>query len=179
MMISSSARADVDKLLGMYAEYKSTVAQQEDTARQLAKAKLKGSPTEQLQKAYTALSQQTQAISDTMTFATPLVWALYKFEAYAGEAQPISTMQDFRVHCSKPGYICTKRFIFVNQALNEKGLPTLADSKAYPDTESLTVAFASLQELSEDDTDFMKSWELHEYYKQGGKVAKWENFTAS
>lgn len=174
-MIPVAVRQDVDKLLEMYKTYKQLAAGQSETTHRLAKARLKGGSIDQLENEHHRLSDKMQSISDAMIFPNPLVWALYKFEAYIDEAQPICTMQDFRLHCSKPGYICTKRFIFVNKELNQRGLLTLSDIIAYPDHESLATVFKILDMLSQDN-NFMKGWELHEYYKHDGMVAKWENF---
>ena len=119
-----------------------------------------------------------QSISNAMTFADPLIWAMYKFEAYADETQPIRTMQDFRLHCSKPGYICTKRFIFVNETLSNRSLSNLADTSAYPDQKSLTESFNTLWTLSQD-SDFIRVWKVYEYHRVDSKAAKWENYTHS
>ena len=126
---TNSARAAVDKLLDMYDEYKALTVKIAAAERHLALAKLKNSDVEQVQTKLDGLRRDQQQLSDTMTFDTPLVWVMYKFEAYQDEAQPIRTMHDFRLHCSKPGYICTKRFIFLNAHLCSNGQCSLIDSK--------------------------------------------------
>ena len=102
-----SARVAVDKLLDMYDEYKTLTAKIAAAERRLALAKLKNNDIEQVQTELDILRRDQQQLSDTMTFDTPLIWVMYKFEAYQDEAQPIRTMHDFRLHCSKLGYICT------------------------------------------------------------------------
>ena len=109
----NSARAAVDRLLDMYDEYKTLAAKITAAERRLALAKLKNSGVEQIRIELDNLLHSQQQLSDDMTFDTPLIWVMYKFEAYQDEAQPIRTMHDFRLHCSKPDYICTKRFIFL------------------------------------------------------------------
>lgn len=109
-----------------------------------------------------------------MTFDTPLIWAMYKYEAYASEPQPIKTVHDFRQHCSKPGYICTKRFLFTDKFLGESGLSQLADVKAYPNHAELTTICGILRELQADEA-FMGWRRECEYYKIDGCVAKWRN----
>lgn len=175
MTISSQDRLEVDKLIALYAAYRSCSEEQARATRKLAKAKLKGEPTDDLEKDHQQLTQKLQSISDAMTFANPLIWALYKFEAYANESQPIRNMQDFRLHCSKPGYICTKRFMFVNYTLRNQGLPPLSSKSAYADKALLSRAFNVLHTLSQNKS-FIKTWETHEYYKRDGVVAKWEDF---
>lgn len=172
--MSSDARHQVDALLGMYDEYKQAVEARESLASQLAKAKLKHVPSDELQVAYDDAVHRVQAISDAMTFASPLVWMMYKFEAYKNEAQPIRTMHDFRLHCSKPGYICTKRYNFVNDELLKRGQTALSDTAAYPDAALLSDAYGAIASLPADPV-CMAAWGKHEYYRDGERVAKWED----
>ena len=110
-----------------------------------------------------------------MTFDTPLVWVMYKFEAYQDEAQPIQTMHDFRLHCSKPGYICTKRFTFLNTHLCNNGQCPLADDERYPDKMLLSEIFPLLGEIERDEV-FVSIWRAHEYYQEDGIVKKWQDY---
>jgi hypothetical protein len=174
MTIPPTVRAAVDTLLAAYATYKKYSHAEARAARTLAKARLLGMPTNELEAQHKHLTKKLQKISDAMTFADPLVWALYKYEAYADEPQSLRTLQDFRVHCSKPGYICTKRFTFVNTALRSQKLPTLQDTDIYPDAAQLSDIFEVLHTLSQD-VSFMQAWRAHEYYTRGDRVAKWEN----
>jgi len=169
---------EVEVLLRQYAQYTRLAQQEALTARALAKAKLKAKPLDELLNEHTTLKDQLQKLSDEMTFATPAVWMQYKYEAYKHEAQPIRTMNDFRVHCSKPDYICTKRYTFLNQSLVRRGEPSLADTHTYPDTLSLdeVLQTPALTHLLHDD-DFMKAWAAYEYHTADGRVAKWENFS--
>lgn len=169
-----TTRQQVTVLIDMYKTYKAVMGRQAECRRELAKAKLRQEDTARLQVAYDACTVELQTISDTMTFASPSIWMLYKYEAYANEAQPIRTMHDFRVHCSKPGYICTKRYEFTNAALCERQLASLADGVAYPDTMPLEQALDAVAPL-ESDERFMRAWAGHEYYHEDGRVAKWEN----
>lgn len=169
-----TTRQQVDVLIGMYKSHQEVKRHQADCSRQLAKAKLRHEDTTQLQAAYDACVIELQSISDAMTYASPSIWILYKYEAYAQEAQPIRTMHDFRVHCSKPGYICTKRYEFTNAALLERGLAPISDATVYPDALLLDKALDIVAPL-EDDVQFMQAWVNHEYYRDGDRVAKWEN----
>ena len=103
---------------------------------------------------------------------------MYKFEAYQDETQPIRTMHDFRLHCSKPGYICTKRFIFLNAHLCSNGQRPLTDSKKYPYEMLLSEIFPLLGEI-EQDKAFLSSWRAYEYYQEDGAIKKWQNYTPS
>ena len=175
---TNSARAAVDRLLDMYDEYKTLAAKITAAERRLALAKLKNSGVEQVQTKLDGLRRDQQQLSDTMTFDTPLIWVMYKFEAYQDEAQPIRTMHDFRLHCSKPGYICTKRFIFLNAHLCSNGQCSLIDSKKYPDEMLLSEIFPLLGEIEQDEA-FLSSWRVHEYYQEDGAIKKWQNYTPS
>jgi len=174
----NSARAAVDRLLDMYDKYKTLAAKITAAERCLALAKLKNSGVEQIQIELDDLRRDQQQLSDDMTFDTPLIWVMYKFEAYQDEAQPIRTMHDFRLHCSKPGYICTKRFIFLNAHLCSNGQSSLMDRKQYPDEMLLSEIFPLLGEIEQDEV-FMSSWRAHEYYQEHGAIKKWQNYTPS
>lgn len=172
------AQAAVDQLLAMYEQYKKVSSKQAQLSQQLAKAKLLNMSTQKLHSEYTTVTMDLQKISDKMTFANPIIWIMYKYKAYAAEAQPITTMQDFRIHCSKLGYICTKRFIFVNEALRNNGLTPLSDANIYPDDMDLSEIIHShdLQLLLEDKV-FTSLWDSYEYNLVDGRVAKWENYS--
>ena len=172
---TNSARAAVDTLLDMYDEYKTLTAKIAAAECRLALAKLKNSGVEQIRIELDELRHNQQQLSDDMTFDTPLVWVMYKFEAYQDEAQPIRTMHDFRLHCSKPGYICTKRFIFLNAHLCSNGQRSLIDSKKYPDEMLLSEIFSLLGEIGQDEV-FMSSWRAHEYYQEDGAAKKWQDY---
>lgn len=172
---TNSARAAVDKLLDMYDEYKALIAKIAVVERRLALAKLKNSGVEQIRIELDDLRHSQQQLSDDMTFDTPLVWVMYKFEAYQDEAQPIRTMHDFRLHCSKPGYICTKRFTFLNTHLCNNGQCLLTDDERYPDKMLLSEIFPLLGEIERDEV-FVSIWRAHEYYQEDGIVKKWQDY---
>ena len=171
----NGARAAVDKLLDMYDDYKTLAVKIAAAERRLALAKLKNGDVEQIRIELDELRHNQQQLSDDMTFDTPLVWVMYKFEAYQDEAQPIRTMHDFHLHCSKPGYICTKRFIFLNAHLCSNGQRSLIDSKKYPDEMLLSEIFPLLSEI-ERDKNFLSNWRAHEYYQEDGAAKKWQDY---
>ena len=175
---TNSARAAVDKLLRMYDEYKTLTVKITAAERYLALAKLKNSDIEQAQTELDVLRRDQQQLSDDMMFDTPLVWVMYKFEAYQDEAQPIRTMHDFRLHCSKPGYICTKRFIFLNAHLCSNGQHLLTDSEQYSDEMLLSEIFPLLGEIEQDEA-FLSNWRAHEYYQEDDVIKKWQDYTPS
>lgn len=173
-MHHQSTERSVTTLLSQYEDYKLLLHQQSQVARRLAKAKLRSDDVTSQQTQYDQLSAELQSLSDAMKFDSPTIWVLYKYNAYKNEAQPIVTMQDFRVHCSKPGYICTKRYTFVNTMLTYRGMANLTDETAYPGTTVLD-EIASVFQLLEADEMFMELWREREYHTVDGRTAKWEN----
>lgn len=174
-----SNREAVDALLAMYEEYKVLHRKEAELVTQLAKAKITGEDSRQLGRDYLEAKHAVQTISDAMTFSNPIVWMLYKFEAYRDETQPIANAHDFRLHCSKPDYICTKRFTFLNQELAKRNQPTLLYRSAYPDNMSLQdVANSTAIIEMTNDSGITAAWDEHEYHHdESGTVAKWMNFS--
>lgn len=169
-------RKEVDDLLKAYAEYKELLKTEADLSMKRAKQKIIGVADAELTNDHETAKKNIQSLSDSMTFSNPFVWIMYKFEAYKNEAQPIRTMRDFRIHCSKAGDICTKRFSFVNEQLTQKGKPTLADDH-YDDSFLLDTLLQdeSMQALVNDPM-FMSLWKKHEYNTVNTRVAKWESY---
>ena len=169
----------VAQLLDQYETYKKLSTQLSELSLKVAQAKLRKENNEILIAHYEAHRTALQELSDDMTFINPAVWMRYKYEAYKNEAQPIETLHDFRLHCSKVGYICTKRFEFLNAELEKRGLASLANKSVFPDSDTLLVAInhASIQSLTTDKA-FMKQWSEYEFYMADGRVAKWENFSS-
>lgn len=177
MLNNDEIRQAVDKLLQQYKEYTQTAAKEAELAAQLAKEKLLGTASPELKAQHDEIKQQLQSMGEAMTFASPRVWMTYKFEAYQDEAQPIRTMHDFRMHCSKPGYICTKRFTFLNSHLEKNEKASLANTELYPDSMLLTEVTNSPSITAiESLPEFAAGWNSHEYFKDNGRVAKWENY---
>ncbi len=109
-------------------------------------------------------------VSDEMTFATPLIWMMYKHKAYQGTSTEIATIEDFRRHCQPVDYICGKRYRFLLQELDVK-----------IDQESEFTGKAHLNELyfnevilqASCDSDFMEKWLANEYFIADNRINKW------
>ena len=148
----------VKHLLKQYDDYKIINKRVQALSSQLAKAKILRADTKDLQVEYNRESKKLQKLSDDMTFDSPATWIGYKLEAYRQESQPILNMHDLRVHCSTPGYICTKRFIFLNRQLDAMNLPNLTDSTAFPDEMPLKKVLTTPQIKAVDsDENFMEN----------------------
>lgn len=173
-------RQEVDGLIAAYEKYKQLVEDEAVLSSTLAKQKILGVADEKLSERRAAIQRKLRDLSDSMTFSHPFVWILYKFKAYKNEAQPIRTMRDFRIHCSKEGDICTKRFAFVNERLDRAGRRTLRDGKYYDDAMLLDALIEddSLLELV-SDSEFMELWKTHEFNFDNGRVAKWESYATT
>ena len=163
----------VDELLEMYADYTTLLAEQKTMERTVARAKLAGEDDETAQEQLDQLGAKLQELSDAMTFDTPRIWIEYKYRAYRDEPQPIATMHDFRLHCSKPGYICTARYNFLTDAMAREGFVSLNDRQVYPDDMELS-ELLKLSLLDDLDEITYKTWRDEEYYRDAkGAVRKW------
>ncbi len=123
-----------------------------------------------------SLTARLKLLGDAMQYDTPAVWMNYKREAYRGTPQEIATIADFRTHCSKPGYICTKRFTFLNEYLARTSGMQLTDSAAFPGAADMStlINHPAVRALEHDET-FLQEWSKHEFYIRDGRVAKWED----
>ena len=174
-MNQTEVRQAVDTLLAHYQRYRAYLADIASIERTLSRQKLRGESTEELTRRLHEVRSAIDALSDAMTFATPRIWVMYKHEAYRYEPQPIRTMHDLRLHCAAPGYICTKRMMFLNDYLTTHGQAPLSDDRHYPDDMPLDELYAMLARL-EDDATLMADWRLYEYFSDDGVVKKWQNY---
>ena len=88
-------------------------------------------------------------------------------------------MAAFREHCSKPGYICTKRFRFLNERLRALGFAGLDDEAVWLGDEDLMLVIESpgIAAVMADLSSYAQ-WCAHEYYEHHGASAKWEDVAA-
>jgi hypothetical protein len=166
----------IDELLVMYGQYQQLVLQRSPLERAVARGRLTGQPDAASQDRLAQLNERIAALSDAMTFALPSIWIGYKARAYRDEPQALTTLADLRLHCAKPGYICTKRFQFLNAALRGSGLTALDDEQLSP---TLLLESAEIQDVLsriEQDAEFVRRWQEYEYYTVDWRVAKWEGF---
>lgn len=130
-----------------------------------------------IDKAESELSRRQQVLWDSMLYPNPIIWMMYKYQAYQGGQNEIATMDDFRKHCSPKGYICSSRYHFLRHKLKNLGYD-LDDSSAYPGSTSLPDIYMrpEFTKLT-DDNAFLYEWAKYEFHKTSdGRVAKWENY---
>lgn len=157
----------VARLLRQYGEY---VALQ-GAIEAYKQEKIIGGASDELDQKIELLKNLQTQLSGEMTFATPLVWILYKARAYKNTPQAIDTFGDFRAHCSPEGYICTKRYRFMREYLQQHAV--VLDTY---DNSLLLEDFAKQSKIAnlENDTTFMHQWQAQEYYRTKGDIAKWQ-----
>jgi hypothetical protein len=114
-------------------------------------------------------------VADEMTFPTPEVWIRYKATAYKNTDKEIATWGDFVQHCSPQGYICTKRFAFLQQVVREH--LHIEITEIAKDTPLLNVCDASWLADIQQQQDLMTTWQEHEFFMKDNRVAKWQDVT--
>lgn len=64
----------------------------------------------------------------------------------------------------------------MNAALSARAAATLGDTAVFPDDMRLIDACAAVSVL-EADAGCMAAWKEYEYYRDNGRVAKWETYS--
>ncbi|MDO4714429.1 MAG: hypothetical protein Q4B28_07505 [bacterium] len=124
------------------------------------------------------ISDELDQIGDAMKFDNPLVRLGYKYQAYKGTSKQVETLADLEQHCATKTDICYKRFHFLNTQLKKHyGYDLLQKAKENPD-QSLVAFLQTSPEIKElsQNLEFMTERLEHEYYQEGSRVAKWEDY---
>lgn len=188
--IIQNAQKAVDVLVGQYHDDLALIARMDTLkADRLARAaqlsKTSGVPLrdvlrgnepalQEIDTKIATLKTRQQTLWDGMFYDSPVVWLMYKYQAYHGSQNEIASMRDLKKHCEPIAYICTKRFIFMrNYALQNLGVDVLeiADDVLLPE-----IYESDWMTQLVNDPVFMQTWREHEYYKKVGRVAKWQSF---
>jgi len=120
-------------------------------------------------------SLKMQQISDRMKYPNPWVWIHYKIQAYAHTSQAIVTVADLKNHCEAPTHICHQRFDFLTNILNTQYHIDIYNPDFHTDEILQIITKDILLEISQNP-EYMQSWWKYEYYQEGNRVAKWENY---
>jgi hypothetical protein len=117
-----------------------------------------------------------QRVSDEMSYQNHIVWMMYKHTAYKGTPSEIPTVGSFQRHCSPKDYICTKRYMFLKDWLEGKGV-NIEDESIYPKDMPLD-KYCNQPVFAELLTDvmFLEQWKYYEYFVRDGQISKWKNF---
>jgi hypothetical protein len=169
-------RREVDSLLVAYKQYKTLSAQIDAGVPPTEKLKfsLLGNLGEmQNLDPLAETKKRLEEIGNGMKFQNPLIWLTYKYEAYEGEKNPLTTVSDLIKHCHVDG-ICHKRFDAINSYLRHKYNGGDITNAAFIDPDT------SLLDLSQDrrfialcfDLPFQTKWSRHENDTSG----KWKQY---
>lgn len=130
---------------------------------------------EQRQEIAELLREQNE-VGLAMKFQNPLIWVMYKFEAYRNEERPIRTIHDLVTHDDdlrqkqKIPTLCDKRLNYINRWLTSRqGFDILGFGKETPlDVLAADPRFTSMLL----DQQFMDGWREYENHEQG----KWYGY---
>ncbi len=167
----------VDRLIMQYKEYVllNEIIQKLENQKLIYVLKKNNKLIKKIDKMISLFKKDREQLSNEMTFANPVIWMIYKYQAYKGASNEIKTIGDFRKHCEPEGYICTLRFKFLKDYLKKKSID-LTDLKKFPDNKDLKYLFKSdfIFKLTAD-TIFMNIWKSNEYLIENNKVNKWRS----
>jgi hypothetical protein len=120
---------------------------------------------------------EKERIGDEMTYTDPIIWMMYKREAYAESDHAINTLGELREHSIDHGGICAKRFHFLSSFILEKYGKDISSSHEFSDTLEIEKFYESeIVEAVVANTDFANDWKKYEFYRIDGKVSKWQNY---
>lgn len=178
------SRSETDNLLAMYAEYmiledeiKNRIKSEDRNYSVSFFVQGKGTAKPSL---VGSLKLEQDKLSDRMKFQNPLIWMMYKYEAYKdnpegveGVTSPILTLAALREHAKKDG-MCGKRYNYINAALRQKNQGEDLNDDAF------VAADTNLADVIKDqrfvnlalDPAFMAEWVKNENDEDG----KWGNY---
>lgn len=123
-------------------------------------------------------SEKKKAIADQMFFDDPVVWILYKKQAYQDSMHPLTSWGDLVDHSTAHDGICGRRLRFLQIAVLKLFNKDILSPHIVPRTMPLqeVVSLPYIEGAIENDT-WSTAWSAHEYYKEGDVIAKWKRFT--
>jgi len=118
------------------------------------------------------LLQEQNNIGLSMKFQNPLIWAMYKHEAYVLEPGAIGTVDDLVLHCQVDG-ICHKRIAYINTWLHSHGESKGLDDGLFEGATPIPLMYSDVRFTAMlTDMLFMKEWSEFENHEQG----KWYRY---
>jgi hypothetical protein len=120
---------------------------------------------------------QKQKIADEMFYDDPIIWMMYKKEAYKNTQDAINSLGDLKEHATGHG-ICAKRFNFLRNYILEKSDIDILNSEIFANELSLDDFYDNdiINNLIQD-IYFINKWTEYEFFKKDSKIAKWQNYT--
>jgi aspartate/methionine/tyrosine aminotransferase len=166
----TEAAAETDRLLGIYDSYRRLEAEL---------VRLEGNESAPASRRREELGEMLGALSDSIRFASPLVWMMFKDKRgllAQREDERISDFGDFKRHAGHGGSACGARMRFLNGRLRGKGID-LFDRKAFPDRLHLHEIYSQRGILeTATEPNVVREWRRHEFHTERGKAAKWRDF---
>ncbi len=121
--------------------------------------------------------EEKDRIGDAMKYKDPIIWMMYKHEAYIHTDHAIQTLKDLKEHSIDHGGICSRRFTFIHTWAKEKYAQDILDDTVFKPGISIVDFYNStIMQTLVNDPSCMEAWQNHEFYTHNGKVAKWENY---
>lgn len=124
-----------------------------------------------------ASKAEKNKISNEMFFVDPIVWILYKYEAYQGSDHAISTWGDLVEHSIGHDGICGRRLKWLSAQCKKEGVDIHNEA-----TIPTNLLLAKVTELSVilnicKNEQAMNEWEKYEYETIDGEVKKWQSYS--
>jgi hypothetical protein len=121
--------------------------------------------------------EERQRISDSMFFDDPIVWILYKEQAYRGTDHALVNWGDLIGHSRGEDGICARRLKFLQAAISTHAGADVYEAATLPPGTLLTdvARHSYLQTVCEVES-VLAEWRLHEYYTTPSGVAKWSRY---
>jgi hypothetical protein len=127
-----------------------------------------------------ATADEKAVIADQMLFADPVVWMLYKYEAYKGTVAEIATWGDLVQHSEHHDGICKKRLQFIRASMLTLTHQDVLDGSVIdPQQDIRQLVVSNFFEPLLQNQEHMTNWSTNEYFTMQGKAAKWECYTAA
>jgi hypothetical protein len=160
------SRSETDNLLAMYAQYMELTRQIENKDGLFSRTPGKIGASD--------LMLERKQLGEAMKFQNPLIWMMYKYEAYKNTSKPVLTTKMLREHCENKTDICFKRYDYINTALRQKnqGEDLNSDEFLAADTDLAAVINDQRFVNLALDPVFMAGWVKNENDEDG----KWVNY---
>lgn len=115
-------------------------------------------------------------IGDEMIFKDPVIWMMYKFLAYKGTPNAITTWEDLVSHSLSDDGICGKRLHWLSVAAIEAKYDLLVKDEKITSLSISEVARLPVIVDIADSEVLMLQWNQYEGHMHNGSASKWGNY---